>query len=98
MLSKLDLLRQERADAYVYVVMAAFPWVLGMTDLGTSNLKKCGSQLKERASVELERFVSMFEQYMMTRSEKCSLNGAKEAKEALAIKRGTSDAMDEGSW
>ncbi|KAJ3255331.1 Nuclear cap-binding protein subunit 1 [Boothiomyces macroporosus] len=64
---------QERADAFVYVVMAAIPWA--------------AVQLRDRNLMELERIMGEIGIYMTTRAENAVSTGIKAANNALLVYR-----------
>ncbi|KAJ3271449.1 Nuclear cap-binding protein subunit 1 [Terramyces sp. JEL0728] len=64
---------QERADAFVYVVMAAIPWA--------------AVQLRDRNLMELERIMGELQNYMAQRAENVNASGISAANSALLVYR-----------
>ncbi|KAJ3320157.1 Nuclear cap-binding protein subunit 1 [Boothiomyces sp. JEL0866] len=68
---------QERADAFVYVVIAAIPWAAG--------------QLRDRNLMELERIMGEIAGFMSTRADNATSTGIKLANNALLVYRDCAD-------
>lgn len=69
----------QRSDAYVFVVMAAIPWVAGT--------------LRDRCFTELERLHAGFENYMILRDQNRASSGLDLTVQALAIYRDCGESL-----
>ncbi|KAI8927873.1 armadillo-type protein [Entophlyctis helioformis] len=69
--------RQERSDAFVFIVLATLPWA--------------AAQLRERAPEHLERIITGMSSYFAIRKSRESITGLATAMDAMTMYRSTSD-------
>jgi hypothetical protein len=74
---KEEMVRQERLDAYLYVVLTTIPWV-------DFKLIKAAVSLRNNCLIDLERIYSEVEQYMTERNARLETSGIQLAHEILS--------------